>query len=140
METGTIITLTLYFIAMLAIGVYAWRKSTADASGYLLGGRDLGPGVTALSAGAADRSGWLLLGLPGALFLSGLSQAWIAVGLIIGALANYLLVAPRLRIQTERADDAITIPDFFEKRFGDRSRLLRVFSAVIIVIFFTLYT
>lgn len=140
METGTIITLTLYFIAMLAIGVYAWRKSTADASGYLLGGRDLGPGVTALSAGAADMSGWLLLGLPGALFLSGLSQAWIAVGLMIGALANYLLVAPRLRIQTERADDAITIPDFFEKRFGDRSRLLRVFSALIIVIFFTLYT
>lgn len=140
METGTIITLTLYFLAMVGIGIYAWRKSTADASGYLLGGRDLGPGVTALSAGAADMSGWLMLGLPGAVYVSGLSAGWIAVGLIVGAWLNYILVAPRLRIQTERADDAITIPDFFEKRFEDGSRLLRVFSAVIVVIFFALYT
>ena len=140
METGTIITLALYFLLMLGIGVYAWRTSTSDVSEYMLGGRKLGPGVTALSAGASDMSGWLLLGLPGAMFVSGLSAAWIGLGLAFGALMNYLLVAPRLRVYTALADDAITIPDYFEKRFQDRSRLLRVFSAVIIVLFFTLYT
>lgn len=140
METGTIITLALYFLLMLGIGVYAWKTSTSDVSEYMLGGRKLSPGVTALSAGASDMSGWLLLGLPGAMFVSGLSAAWIGLGLAFGALMNYLLVAPRLRVYTALADDAITIPDYFEKRFEDRSRLLRVFSALIIVIFFTLYT
>jgi Na+/proline symporter len=85
-------------------------------------------------------SGWMLLGLPGAMFLSGLSSAWIAIGLFIGALANYLIVAPRLRTYTVMANDAITIPDYFDKRFMDRSRLLRVISSLVIVIFFTLYT
>lgn len=140
METGTLITLALYFLAMIGIGVYAWKTSTSDVSEYMLGGRRLGPGTTALSAGASDMSGWLLLGLPGAMFVMGFSASWIGVGLILGALMNYLLVAPRLRVHTAMADDAITIPDFFEKRFADRSRLLRVFSALIIIIFFTLYT
>ena len=140
METGTLITLALYFIAMLAIGLYAWRKSTSDIDGYMLGGRDLGPAVTALSAGASDMSGWLMLGLPGAMFVSGLSAAWIGVGLFVGAYANYLIVAPRLRIYTERAGDAITIPDYFGGRFADTGHLLRILSSLIIVIFFTLYT
>ena len=140
METGTIISLALYFALMLGIGVYAWRQSTSDVSGYMLGGRKLGPWVTSLSAGASDMSGWMLLGLPGAMFLTGLSSAWIAVGLVIGAFANYLIVAPRLRVYTARADDAITLPDYFDKRFNDRSRLLRVISALVIVVFFTLYT
>ncbi len=140
METGTIISLAVYFLAMLAIGLYGYKTSTDDVSGYMLGGRKLGPGVTALSAGASDMSGWMLLGVPGAMYLSGISSAWIAVGLLIGAYVNYLIVAPRLRVYTEVAHDAITIPDYFEKRFADKTRLLRVVSSIVIVIFFTLYT
>lgn len=140
METGALITIGLYFVLMLGIGVYAWRKSTGDVSGYMLGGRQLGPAVTALSAGASDMSGWLMLGLPGAMFASGLSAAWIGVGLLIGAYLNYLIVAPRLRVYTEVAGDAITIPDYLGKRFADRSHLLRVISSLVIVVFFTLYT
>ncbi|MEO1310886.1 MAG: sodium/proline symporter PutP [Pseudomonadota bacterium] len=127
-------------IFRIVIGYYAYRKSTDDVSGYMLGGRQLHPAVGALSAGASDMSGWMLMGLPGAVYISGLSSAWIAIGLVIGAYANYRFVAPRLRIYTELADDAITIPDYFEKRFMDGTRLLRVFSSVVIVIFFTLYT
>ena len=140
METGELITIGLYFLLMLGIGVYAWRKSTSDVSGYMLGGRQLGPAVTALSAGASDMSGWLMMGLPGAMFLTGLSGAWIGVGLVIGAWLNYLIVAPRLRVYTEVANDAITIPDYLGERFADRGHLLRVISAVVIVVFFALYT
>ncbi|WP_258806927.1 sodium/proline symporter PutP [Pseudidiomarina sp. CB1] len=140
METGTLISLALYFIAMLGIGLYAYKKSTDDVSGYMLGGRRLGPGVTALSAGASDMSGWMLMGLPGAIYVSGVSQLWIAVGLVVGAYLNYIIVAPRLRMYTEVANDSITIPDYFANRFDDKARLLRVFSSVVIIIFFTLYT
>nr|WP_280848718.1 sodium/proline symporter PutP [Rheinheimera maricola] len=140
METGAIISLALYFIVMLAIGLYGYKTSTSDVSGYMLGGRKLGPWVTALSAGASDMSGWMLLGVPGAMYISGLSSAWIAVGLLVGALLNYLIVAPRLRVYTEVANDSITLPDYFENRFADKTRLLRVVSSVVIVIFFTLYT
>jgi sodium/proline symporter len=135
-----LISLIAYFILMMAIGVYAYRKSTSDVSEYMLGGRNLHPAVGALSAGASDMSGWMLMGLPGAIYVTGLSAGWIAVGLVIGAYFNYLLVAPRLRVYTEIADDAITIPQFFEKRFKDGSHALRVISSVVIVIFFTLYT
>lgn len=137
-ETG--ISLAGYFILMLAIGLYAWKKSTSNVSEFMLGGRQLSPSVAALSAGASDMSGWMLMGLPGAIYLSGLGAAWIAVGLLIGAWANYMLVAPRLRIYTEIADDAVTIPDFLQKRFADDSQQLRVFASAVIVIFFTLYT
>ncbi len=140
MIDAALISLTAYFVLMMAIGVYAYRKSTSDVSEYMLGGRALHPAVGALSAGASDMSGWMLMGLPGAVYVAGFSAAWIAVGLLIGAYLNYLLVAPRLRVYTELADDAITIPDFFEKRFADRSRALRVIASVVIVIFFTLYT
>lgn len=140
METGTLVSLALYFIVMLGIGLYAYKKSTDDVSGYMLGGRALGPGVTALSAGASDMSGWMLMGLPGAIYVSGVSQLWIAVGLLIGAYLNYLIVAPRLRTYTEVANDSITIPDYFANRFDDKTRVLRVFSSVVIIIFFTLYT
>ncbi|WP_343031525.1 sodium/proline symporter PutP [Metabacillus lacus] len=137
-ETG--ITLALYFIGMLAIGLYAYKKSTHDISGYMLGGRGLGPAVTALSAGASDMSGWMLMGLPGAMYATGLSSMWIAIGLTIGAYVNYLILAPRLRTYTEVANDSITIPDFFENRFKDTSRILRFISAIVIIVFFTLYT
>jgi SSS family solute:Na+ symporter/sodium/proline symporter len=140
MATGTLVSLAAYFLLMLAIGLWAWKKSTADVSGYLLGGRRLSPSVAALSAGASDMSGWLMLGLPGAAFVSGLSSGWIAVGLFAGAWLNYLVVAPRLRVHTERTGDSITIPQFFQERFADRSHWLRVIAAVVIIIFFTLYT
>ena len=140
MATGTLVSLAIYFIVMLAIGLYAYRKSTSDVSGYMLGGRGLSPSVTALSAGASDMSGWMLMGLPGAMYLTGLSSMWIALGLVIGAFMNYLIVAPRLRTYTEVANDSITLPDFFENRFGDKSRSLRLVSSVVIIVFFTLYT
>ena len=134
------ISLAAYFILMMAIGVYAYRKSTSDVSEYMLGGRKLHPAVGALSAGASDMSGWMLMGLPGAVYVSGFGAAWIAVGLTIGAYLNYRFVAPRLRIYTEMANDSITIPDFFENRFNDTSHALRLISALVIIVFFTLYT
>lgn len=130
----------LYFLLMIGIGYYSYLKSTSNVDEFLLGGRRLGPVVTALSAGAADMSGWLLMGVPGAMYASGLSSSWIAIGLTIGAFLNYVLVAPRLRVYTERANNAITIPDYFEKRFRDNSRMLRLISALVILVFFTLYT
>jgi SSS family solute:Na+ symporter/sodium/proline symporter len=134
------ISLAGYFIVMLGIGLYAFKKSTSDLSGYMLGGRNLHPAVVALSAGASDMSGWIMMGLPGAMFVSGFSSTWIAVGLIAGAWTNYFLVAPRLRVYTEKAEDSITIPDYFANRFADNRNILRVISAVVIIIFFTIYT
>lgn len=140
MAIGVWISLILYFVLMLAIGVYAWRKSTSNSEEYMLGGRNLHPAVAALSAGASDMSGWLLLGLPGALYVSGLVEAWIAIGLFCGALANWIIVAPRLREQTERYDNSLTIPGFLANRFPTRAMLLRVVSAIVIVVFFVVYT
>lgn len=140
MNTYELISICLYFSLMLAIGYYSYRKSANNVEGFLLGGRKLGPVVTALSAGAADMSGWLLMGLPGAMFTQGLSASWMAIGLTVGAYLNYLTVAPRLRVYTEKANNSITLPDYFENRFMDKTKLLRFFSAIIILIFFTLYT
>ena len=140
METGTIISLAAYFLLMLGIGLYAYRASSEDSAGYLLGGRQLGPAVTALSAGASDMSGWMVMGLPGALYLTGLSNLWIGIGLVVGAYLNYLIVAPRLRVFTELAGDSITLPEFFENRFEDNTRMLRIISSVVIIVFFTVYT
>ncbi|ABS64692.1 sodium/proline symporter [Parvibaculum lavamentivorans DS-1] len=135
----TAVTIILYLLAMLALGVAAYRF-TRNLKDYILGGRQLGGAVAALSAGASDMSGWLMLGLPGAIYASGLNQIWIAVGLVAGALLNWRFIARRLRRYTERAGDALTIPDYFENRFADRSRVLRVASAFVILIFFTIYT
>lgn len=140
MALGTLVSLAVYFIVMLGIGFYAYKKSTSDVSGYMLGGRSLSPSVAALSAGASDMSGWMLMGLPGAMYISGMSSLWIAIGLVIGAFLNYIIVAPRLRTYTEVANDSITLPDFFENRFNDKSRMLRIVSSVVIILFFTLYT
>lgn len=138
--TYEIIAIALYMLLMLAIGVYAYRKSTSNSEEFLIGGRKLGPAVTALSAGAADMSGWLLMGLPGAMYIAGISSGWIIIGLVIGAYLNYLIVAPRLRIYTEKAQNAITLPVFFENRYADKSQLLKMTSSLFILIFFTLYT
>ena len=139
MSTATLITFIVYLIGMLGIGFAAYRL-TSDLSDYVLGGRRLGPGVAALSAGASDMSGWLLLGLPGAIYASGLSEAWIGVGLAVGAYLNWQFVARRLRVFTEVANDSITVPDYLENRFHDHSHILRVISAAVILLFFTFYT
>lgn len=140
MNPYTLASLAAYFLLMVAIGIYAWFKTRATSEGYLLAGRDLGPAVTALSAGASDMSGWLLLGLPGALYASGLVEAWIAIGLTLGAAANWIIVAPRLREQTERLGNALTIPQFLANRFPEQGTVLRVVAAIVIVGFFTVYT
>ncbi|WP_430790538.1 sodium/proline symporter PutP [Virgibacillus flavescens] len=139
MDTATLITFIVYLLGMLAIGVVSYRL-TSNLSDYVLGGRGLGPGVAALSAGASDMSSWLLLGLPGAVYASGLGGAWIGVGLAIGAYLNWQFVAKRLRVYTEVSNDSITIPDFLENRFRDTSHSLRVISAIVTLIFFTFYT
>lgn len=133
-----IISICIYMVGMLFIGYYAYKR-TSNLSDYMLGGRTLGPAVTALSAGASDMSGWLLMGLPGAMYATGLSSAWIVIGLTLGAWANWLYVAPRLRTYTEIANDSITIPGFLENRFNDTTKILRLFSGIIILIFFTFY-
>lgn len=139
MNTGTITTFIVYFIALIAFGIYFY-KNTDTLSDYILGGRNLSSGVAALSAGASDMSGWLLLGLPGAVYAFGLNQIWIAVGLSIGAYLNWQFVARKLRKYTEVAQDSITLPDYLEYRFQDKSRMLRVISALVILIFFAIYT
>src|SRR3546814_6759499 len=116
------------------------RQGTSSARPYFLEDRNLHPAVAALSAGASDMSGWLLLGLPGAIFIAGLQEAWIGVGLWVGALINWIIVAPRLREQTERYDNALTIPAFLANRFPTKALALRIVSAVIIVVFFAVYT
>jgi sodium/proline symporter len=133
----TLITFIVYFIFLLGIGFYFYRRS-ASIEDYLLGGRGMGSWVTALSAQASDMSGWLLMGLPGAIYLGGMGKTWIAIGLFAGTVLNWKLVAARLRIYTEKTD-AITLPCFFEQRFGDPTGLLRIISAIIILIFFTIY-
>ena len=123
---------------MVAIGYFAFRQ-TKDLDDYMLAGRGLKPGTAALSAGASDMSGWLLLGLPGAIYVGGLVEAWMAIGLTIGAWLNWKFVAPRLRSYTKVSNNSITIPSFFENRLKDSSRLLRIVSGLIILVFFTFY-
>ncbi|MFU8812038.1 MAG: sodium/proline symporter PutP [Balneolaceae bacterium] len=139
MNPATLTTFIIYLIALIAFGFLFYRY-TNTLSDYILGGRKLGSGVAALSAGASDMSGWLLLGLPGAVYAFGLNQVWIAIGLSIGAYLNWQFVATRLRSYTEIAQDSITLPDYLEYRFQDKSRLLRVISALVILVFFAIYT
>ena len=130
--------IVVYLIGMLVIGYYAYRR-TKTGRDFLLAGRDLSPRVAALSAGASDMSGWLLMGLPGALYATGLIEAWIAIGLTLGTWLNWMIVAPRLRVYSEITSDSITMPAFFEFRFRDRTRLIRSVSALIILVFFVFY-
>ena len=132
------LTFAFYLLSMLLIGWFGYL-STRNLADYILGGRRLGSFVTALSAGASDMSGWLLMGLPGAVYLKGLSEGWIAVGLIVGAWLNWRYVAARLRVYTEHANNALTLPDYLSHRFEDKSNLLRVITALVILVFFTLY-
>lgn len=134
----TLTTFSLYLVLILVIGIIAYRK-TQSFSDYILGGRSLGPLVTALSAGASDMSGWLLMGLPGSIYTLGLTQSWIAIGLLVGAFFNWKLVAGRLRVHTECNHNALTLPDFFLHRFGSTGKPVKTVSALTILLFFTLY-
>ena len=137
-STPMVVTFLVYIFGMILIGFIAWR-STKNFDDYILGGRSLGSVVTALSAGASDMSGWLLMGLPGAIFIAGISESWIAIGLTVGAWINWKLVAGRLRVHTEYNNNALTLPDYFTSRFEDKSRALRIISALVILLFFTIY-
>jgi sodium/proline symporter len=133
------VTFVVYVCLMILIGYLAYRQ-TKNLSDYILGGRRLGSWVAALSACASDMSGWLLLGLPGFAYAAGLEAGWIALGLFIGTYLNWRLVASRLRQYSMVAGDSQTLPEFFEKRFHDETRLLRVISALFILLFFLFYT
>ena len=127
-----------YLFVVLVVGVIAWRR-TKDLKDYILGGRRLGRWVTALSAQASDMSGWLLLGLPGYAYLAGMESAWLLAGLLAGTYLNWKFTAERLRQATEHYGDALTLPDYLERRFRDRG-VLRLVSAIFILVFFTFYT
>ena len=133
-----IIALVLYLALMMFIGIYYYRK-TNSMDDYIIGNRKLGPWVAAMSAEASDMSGWMMMGVPGAAYLAGLSSAWIAVGLGLGTWANWQFVAARLRKYTELANNSLTLPDFFQNRYQDNSNLLRIIPAIFIVIFFIIY-
>lgn len=134
-----ILTIGLYLLGMLLIGVY-YSKKTSNSSDFYLGGRTLGPLVTAMSAEASDMSSWLLMGLPGLAYLTGVANAaWTGIGLAIGTYVNWLVVAKRIRTYSHHLD-AITIPDFFSKRYHDDKNIINFLSAVIIIIFFIPYT
>ncbi|AKO45338.1 sodium/proline symporter PutP [[Haemophilus] ducreyi] len=134
----TTTTFLIYIIGMILIGLIAYRV-TNNLSDYILGGRRLGSFVTALSAGASDMSGWLLMGLPGAVYAGGLIEGWLAIGLTLGAYFNWKLVAGRLRSQTEYSGDALTLPEYFHNRFADKTRVIKILSAAIFLLFFAIY-
>lgn len=133
-------TIGVYLIGMIIIGIY-WSKKTESSGDFYLGGRKLGPFVTAMSAEASDMSSWLLMGLPGVAYLSGVCDAgWTAIGLAIGTYLNWLIVARRIRKYTYVCSDSITLPEFFSNRFRDKSRAIMTVSALIIIVFFVPYT
>ena len=137
-QTYQAISMIIYFVAMIVIGLWAYQRND-DMDDYMLAGRNLGPLSTALSAGASDMSGWLLMGLPGAFYLSGMSTMWLPIGLTVGAWLNWKYTAPRLRTYTEVADNSLTIPTFLSARLHDGSRLIQIGAGVIILVFFTFY-
>ncbi|KZN13459.1 sodium/proline symporter PutP [Marinomonas sp. TW1] len=132
-------TFLAYLVVMLGIGLYAYKR-TSSSEDYFLGGRSLGPWPTALSAGASDMSGWLLLGLPGYAYAAGMESIWIAGGLLVGTWLNWLICAKRLRTYSIQADNSLTLPDFLSKRFNDKSKLIQTISALFILLFFLFYT
>ena len=135
-----LLAMVLYFIAMLSIGFAYSKRSNSSAKQYFAGGRGVGPWLTALSAEASDMSGWLLMGLPGLAYFTGAADAmWTAIGLAIGTYLNWRLVARRLRRYSVVAGDAITVPDFFSKRFHDKKNVISTIAALIILIFFCVY-
>ena len=142
MSTNNIIVLAafaFYMVLMIIIGVF-YSKRTKNNEDYFLGGRNLGGWTAALSAQASDMSGWLLMGLPGSVYLAGTGEIWIAVGLLIGTILNWYIVASRLRKYTIVSGNALTIPTFFQNRYRDNKGIIKIVSAIIIAIFFAVYT
>jgi sodium/proline symporter len=131
-------TIVVYMGVCLVLGFVAYRRTT-NLADFILGGRSLGSWVTAFSAQASDMSGWLLMGLPGLAYLAGFDAAWLAAGLIVGTWLNWRFIAAPLRTRTEQLGDSLTLPDYFERRFDDRSRVLRTITALLILVFFTFY-
>ncbi len=129
----------VYIIFMIIIGAFYSRK-TNNTEDYFLGGRGLGAWVGAMSAQASDMSGWLLMGLPGAIYLLGTGEIWVSLGLLLGTFANWMIVAGRLRRYTIRANNSMTIPEYFNNRFHDEKNVLLLVSSIVIVIFFLVYT
>lgn len=135
-----IFAFALYFIAMIAIGIYFFFKSKdVTEKDYFLGGRAMGPYVTAMSAQASDMSAWLLMGLPGSILAFGFGQAWIGIGLAIGTIANWILVAKRLRKFSKAANDSITLPQYLSNRFASKSHAVSIICAVVFLVCFTIY-
>jgi sodium/proline symporter len=135
-----LIAMAIYMAAVIFIGVYYAKRANKSSDDYFLGGRSLGPWVTAMSAEASDMSGWLLMGLPGVAYWCGLADAaWTAIGLAIGTYLNWLFVSKRLRRYSVRAGNAITLPDFFSNRFREKKKVIMSISAIFILVFFTVY-
>ena len=138
MDFMVLIAFILYFALVLGVGYYFYKRSHSMED-YFLGGRSMNPYVTAMSAQASDMSSWLLMGLPGAVLLLGIGEAWIGIGLAIGSYLSWLLVAKKLRIHSEVSGNALTVPEFFSNRFKDEKGVLRIVAAVIILFFFVIY-
>jgi sodium/proline symporter len=135
---STVVAFLAYVAIVLSIGFYAYLK-TKNATDYFLGGRELSPAVSAISAGASDMSGWVLLGLPGYAYLAGLEAAWISLGLVLGVAANWGLMAKRLRLYSEQLDDAVTLPTYLQRRFADNTPWLKSIASLSILLFFLFY-
>ena len=134
-----LIAMVIYMLAVVAIGVFYAKRANRNAEAYFLGGRSLGPWVAAFSAEASDMSGWLLMGLPGLAYWTGLAEAgWTAIGLFVGTYLNWLIVSKRLRRYSERVD-AITLPGFFSRRFHEKKNLIQIIASLFIIVFFTVY-
>jgi sodium/proline symporter len=134
------ITMLLYMSVVIGIGVYFYKRAEKSSENYFLGGRSLGPWVAAMSAEASDMSGWLLMGLPGVAYWCGIADAaWTAIGLALGTYLNWLIVSKRLRRYSVRANNAITLPDFFSNRFREKKPVIMTIAALFILIFFTVY-
>ena len=139
-DTQIIIAMAVYMAAVVVIGIVFAKKANKSSENYFLGGRSLGPWVTAMSAEASDMSGWLLMGLPGVAYWCGIADAfWTAFGLAAGTYFNWLIVSKRLRRYSIRANNSITLPDFFSNRFRENKKVIMTLSALFILIFFTVY-
>ncbi len=135
-----LVAMVIYMAAVIAIGVFTAKRANRSSENYFLGGRSLGPWITAMSAEASDMSGWLLMGLPGVAYWCGLADAaWTAIGLAVGTYLNWLLVSKRLRRYSVRANNSITLPEFFSNRFHEKKKVIMTLSAAFILIFFTVY-
>ncbi len=142
MNTWELVAMVLYLALVVGVGIYFFLKGSANAGekDYFLGGRNMNGWVAALSAGASDMSAWVLMGLPGSIFLYGMGQVWISVGLFIGTVCSWIFVAPRLRRYSIRANDSITIPQFLTNRFKSDNKALQIVSAIVFVVVYCIYS